>query len=213
MEELDLEIQRVELREEQRLINIARKEGYFRVRFRNDEIATMFRNAIHIDALPAIDFAGASTTRATSTLEILARKRARLEHGNRRGETRRKVLLGAFLTAQCRQSPAFHETCAADIRSWIAEAPDPATVGRNTAALAEWLRHPGTAIEDPGTRDPEDAHRAHNHRMILLGAWVMDRRDAIPELAERVGSHLRGFVDSDEKTAELNRKILGEWLD
>jgi len=30
-----------------------------------------------------------------------------------------KILLGALLTARCRQSPAIHGTCAADIRDWL----------------------------------------------------------------------------------------------
>ena len=201
LREIDLDIEREELREEQRLINIARKEGYFTRRFRNGEIAGMFRTAMIAD--PA---------RKVSAWELLVRQRNRLKQAFRRGQTRRNVLLGAFLTAQCRQSPALHGTVAADIRDWIAKSSDPATARRNADAIADWLKHPGTDAGDPGTGSPQAERRAHSHRMILLGAWVQERRNGVPALAERIRSGLRSFVDADGKTADRNRRLLADLL-
>ena len=200
-EELILEIERVERREERRLVSIARKNGFFDRRFRNGEIDELFSTAMRTNP-----------GRKDSTLRSLVRRLARLTHGSRRGETRRKILLGAFLTAQCRHSPTFHVTCAADIRDWLAKASDPDAAGRNSDALSEWLGHPGSASDDPGVGDTEARHRAHNHRMILLGAWVLERREALPELAECIGSQLRGFVEANPKTADRNRKLLADLL-
>ena len=201
LKELALEYERVELREEQRLINIARQEGYFDLRYRNEEIAELFRRDRN-----------AKTVRKASTLKKLSQKLALLRHGTRRGETRRKVLLGAFLTAQCRHDPEFHAACVPDLRQWLRTADDPAVAKRNSEALKEWLRHPGTVSDDPGTKSPEAEHRAHNHRMILLGAWVQSRREAFPGLAERIGTQLRGFIEADPMTADRNRKLLADLI-
>ena len=78
-------------------------------------------------------------------------------------------------------------------------------------------RGPGGFFADPGHRGltaqrgsserAEGVRRERTHRLILLGAWVLARREKLKELRELVAAELAGFLEQG-KRVERNRALL-----
>ena len=208
--EIEAEIARVRAREEKRLIQAAKKAGYFRHRFDANGTLAMFRAAI--DALdPCLH----------STLAKLekdaAKQRSRISKAARSDDARRKALLGSFLVAQCRHKPEFHGAIAADIRAFLKNHPNTTVAERNLALLAGFLADPaahgtGPNIEpDIGPDQDNNAHRDRAHRLILLGAWVLERHRTRADLCLIIAEELERFLDQGaqpDRDKDLLRDVL-----
>ena len=199
LDALDDEIARVRAREERRLVERARRAGYFRVRIRNDEFDAMFRDAFM------------SEPRPRSALDRLeARRRAR-HAGKRARDARRKALLGGFIVAQCRHRPGVHARLAPDIREWLETHRSGSVAERNVAALSGFLADPGHGGVAAPPAEPRRARRERTHRLILLGAWVLARREGLGELRDLVAAELEGFLEQG-RHPERHRALLGDVL-
>lgn len=209
LEEIEIEIARVRAREEKRLIAAADKAGFFRHRFDAAATLDMFTVAI-----------GALTPRKRSALAKLeqdaARQRSRLARAARADDARRKALLGGFLVAQCRHKPEFHAAIATDIRAFLKGHPNETVATRNLALLEAFLADPANSGTGPDHADqenpaPKSEHNDRAHRLILLGAWVLDRQTTRAELALLISEELEGFLDQDTQ-AERHKQLLGNLL-
>ena len=208
LEEIRTEIARVRTREEKRLIAAAEKAGYFRHRFDAAQARSMFKTAI--DALEP---------RKPSTLAKLesdaAHLRSRMARATRADDARRKALLGGFLVAQCRHKPELHAAIAPDLRAFLANHHNPQVATRNLALLEGFLADPASG--GVGTTDAENSeaaqtdHRDRAHRLILLGAWVLEQHETRADIALLVATELEGFLDQ-EKHADRHKELLGDIL-
>ncbi|MBF9051897.1 hypothetical protein GTA62_18435 [Roseobacter sp. HKCCD9010] len=192
-------------REERRLIRAAEKEGFFRLRFKTSEIHEMVR--IAIDANP---------NRAYSTLSTLGARRGRLARNLRADDARRKAILGAFIVAQCRHKPELHASIQEEVRAFLWCHPDKGIATANIALLAPFFEgaqqndmvdlHPSA----PGPRETEQRRKLRTRRLILLGAWVLDRYTFDP-LVRRVAAELDTFLEQDVNE-DRNRTLLSDVL-
>ena len=200
LDELDDEIERVRTREECRLIRLARKAGYFQVRFRNDEIQAMFKEV------------SLSEPRRRSTLDRLETRREAHYAGRRARDARRKALLGGFLVAQCRHKPDVHATLSPDIRKWLASHRSKSVGARNVEALEKFFADPGYSGLTSPNDSSEKTRRERTHRLILLGAWVLARREGVKELRDLVAAELARFLEQG-KRVERNKALLTDVLE
>ena len=208
--EIETGIARVRAREEKRLIQAAEKAGFFRHRFSTGQTLTMFQAAI-----------AALVPRKPSTLAKLetdaARLRQRMSKAARADDARRKALLGSFLVAQCRHKPELHATIAADLRAFLKDHADKTIADRNTRLLEGFLADPasgGVSTGDAGTQGRDAAegeHRDRAHRLILLGAWVLEQRNSRADLALLITEELGRFLDQ-EKHAARHKALLADVL-
>ena len=200
LDRLDDEIERVRTREENRLIRLARKAGYFQVRIRNDEFAELFKKAF------------LAKPRRRSTLDRLETRRDAHYAGQRARDARRKALLGGFMVAQCRHKPDVHARLSPDIRSWLGSHRSLSVGARNVEALEGFLADPGYKGVTVSHARTETARRERTHRLILLGAWVLARRAGVKELGDLVSAELAGFLEQG-KRVERDKALLKDVLE
>ena len=202
--ETEVEITRVRAREERKLITAAEKAGYFDVRLSKDQLSEMFRGTIE-DLQPK-----------PSTLSALENRKNRLTRLKRKDDGRRKALLGSFLVAQCRHKPDLHAAITDDLRTFLQDHPSDAVAERNIRLLESFLADPaahGTGSGPNGDEHPTtgDDHRDRAHRLILLGAWVLERRATRADLAVLVTEELERFIDQGahpDRHKDLLRDVL-----
>jgi len=209
LEGIEAELARVRAREEKRLIAAADKAGFFGHRF--DAAATRAMFTAAIDAL---------NPRKRSALAKLeqdaARQRSRLSRAARADDARRKALLGGFLVAQCRHKPEVHAAITADIRAFLKDHPSETVATRNLALLEGFLSDPARSGTGPDHADQETSarqsgHRDRAHRLILLGAWVLERQATRADLALLISEELGRFLDQDQH-ADRHRALLADVL-
>ena len=210
LEEIEAELARVRTREEKRLIAAADKAGFFGHRF--DAAGTLAMFTAAIDAL---------NPRKRSALAKLeqdaARQRNRLAKAARADDARRKALLGGFLVAQCRHKPEIHAAITADIRAFLKDHPTETVATRNLALLEGFLTDPARSGTGPDQADQETSvaqaeHRDRAHRLILLGAWVLERHSTRADLALLIAEELDRFLDQGQH-ADRHRTLLADVLD
>ena len=202
LDKLDEEIDRVRTRDDRRLNRLARQAGFFKVHVRSDEILAMFAELV------------GSERRRWSRLALLEERRAAHYAGRRARDARRKALLGGFLVAQCRHKPDVHARLSQDIRKWLASHRSKSVGERNVKAVEGFLGDPGhKGVTAPrGTSEKaEMARRERTHRLILLGAWVLARRENLEELRDLMASELAGFLEQG-KRVERNKALLKDVL-
>lgn len=199
LDELDDEIERVRARDEHRLCRLARKAGFFQVRFGNDEVLAMFKEAFR------------PGTRRRSTLARLEKRRETHYAGRQARDARRKALLGGFLVAQCRNNPEVHASLSPDIRKWLASHRSKSVSKGNVKAVEGFLGAPGHRGLAAPRGSSERARRERTHRLILLGAWVLARHEKSEELRELLTSELAGFLEQGRR-AKRNRALLADVL-
>ncbi len=204
---LEAEVDRLRERDERRLIAAARKAGWFRVRQSAVRTEAMFRRAIEGDAPPP-----------STLLKLEGRlqaARSRAGKDARANDARRKALLGGFLVAQFRHRPDVLDALRPDIDAHIAGHPSAETATRNRdfmAGFLDLLRDGGKGSPDADTGiTREQVRRNRTRRLILLGAWCLDRRSALPRLDALVRDELGGFLDAD-RHAERKRALLADVL-
>jgi len=205
IEKTEAEIARIQTRDEKRLIAAARKAGLFDVRFDRKQLAEIFETAI------------AERKPGPSTLRRYKDKLVPLGKSRRKDDARRKALLGGFLVAQCRHKPRLHARIVPDIRDYLEDHPEPSVAERNLALLDGFLEDPHHAGVDVGaielTGQGIDAQEARmrTNRQILLGTWLLARRDSDPEIDRLIADELEGFLRVDDNT-DRNRKLLADVL-
>ena len=186
--EIEAEMTRVRAREERKLITAADKAGYFGVRLSKDQLSDMFRDTIE------------TLKPKPSTLAALENRKARVAGNKRKDDGRRKALLGSFLVAQCRHKPEFHAAIVADLRAFLKDHPSETVADRNLRLLEGFLADPAVHGTGPDTIDgnqtaTQSQHRDRAHRLILLGAWVLEQRDTRTDLAQLIAEELEGFLE------------------
>ena len=210
LHELDTEIKRVRTRDEKRLITLAQKAGYFEYRLGADATLAMFEAAI-----AALD-PGKPSTLAKLESDA-ARLRTRIRKAARADDARRKVLLGGFLVAQCRHRSELHTAIAPDIRTFLAQHRDPDVAARNLALLKDFLADPAstsTQVDDTDSPDQNAAREEHKdraRRLILLGAWVLERRKTRVDITHLIESQLERFLEQDTH-ADRHKDLLADVL-
>ena len=204
LEEVETEIARVREREEKRLIQAADKAGYFGVRLGKDQIIDMFHGAIK------------TLKPKRSALAALESRKARVAGDKRKNDARRKALLGGFLVAQCRHKPELHAAITADIRAFLKDHPSETVADRNMTLLEGFLADPAAHGTGPG-QDSEETlaaqgdHRDRAHRLILLGAWVLERHATRADLALLIAEELERFLNHSPQ-ADRNKDLLRDVL-
>ena len=201
LDALDAEIARVRVREERRLIKLAREAGLFHVRIRNEEFDWLFREAFLAEP------------RRPSALARLEARRDAQYAGRRARDARRKALLGGFVVAQSRHKPDVHAKLVPDIRTWLERHRSPAVAARNIEALEGFFgdpAHKSLVFPQNGTKM---ARRERTHRLILLGSWVLARRNCLTELRDLVAAELERFLEQGQlvdRHKALLKDVLGK---
>ena len=201
---LDEEIARVEAREERRLVQAARKAGFFEAKVSVPEMAAMFRAFLN------------EQDRKPSTLKMLRNRRLVLAQSSRAVDARRKAVLGGFLVAQCRHKPALHASIIPDIRDVLRSHTDAKVAEGNLALLDPFLIDPqsdSVAVpeDDVDGRPVEVERRKRTRRLILLGAWVLERYRARADIGDLISAELDAFLEQDGQ-ASRKRELLADLL-
>ena len=184
---LEAEITRVRRKEEKRLIAAADKAGFFDVRIPSTHIIRM------------IEAEKASISFNRSTLTHLKRRLTCLRQSRRKMDTRRKIILGSFVVAQCRHKPDVHEDIARAIKEDLSHHPNQNRARQNLEFLADFLDDPHT-LSDPSPPTPDDLVKDRTHRLVLLGTWLLNRHTHHPTLSELIQTELDGFLAADPRT-------------
>ena len=194
--------------EERRLIAVARRAGFFEHRISSGEIARAIRNVI--DARP---------TPAPSSLHRLKADLRRLGRMSRADDARRKALLGGFMVAQMRHKSHLAAVFRPDIDAYLAGHRNPDIAVSNIEFMHGFLNglgpDAGCGSAKPSTADAANGiqnNRDQARRLILLGAWVLDRRKRLAKLDSLIQGELMGFLRQDRaatRNMDLLRDILG----
>ena len=199
LDALDAEIGRVREREEKRLVRMARKAGYFKVRIKNAEFDRIIRETFPPEA------------RRPSTLAVLEKRREAHYAGRRARDARRKALLGGFMVAQCRHKPEVHAAMVPDIKEWLLSHRNEKVGAKNVEALSGFFADAAHKGLSAPTANSKKARRERTHRLILLGAWVLARRKRVKELGDLVGVELARFLDQGMR-ADRHKALLKDVL-
>ena len=154
--------------------------------------------------------------RSKMELEQLKTRKAKSQ---RKDMGRIKALLGSFMVAQWRHKPALHTELAPDLRDHLGAHKRPEMAQANIAFMAGLLADPGweeTVDTNPdafevGISD-QQLRRNRSRRMILIGAWVLDRRHDLPAIDALIRDELANFLKQDrapERNIALLREALG----
>ena len=130
--ELEAKIEAVKAREEQKLVTLARKAGFFDVKLSAKNIEAVFQDILKNHA-----------SKKLSQLKRLEDKRMRTKsaiyHGGRKEAARKKILLGAFLIDQFKQNPDLLAKLQPELRKFLERPHEDRTVLANKKILAEFL--------------------------------------------------------------------------
>ena len=200
LDALDTEIARVRRREEQRLVRLARQAGYFHKRMKNEEILGLFRE--HFLNEPK---------RLSRLARLEARREARYA-GRRARDDWRKALLGGFVVTQCRRKPDVHAALVPDIREFLWSHRNEEVGARNVEALSSFFADPADKGLSAPPANTKKARTARTRRLILLGAWVLARRETLTELRDLVSAELAGFLEQGQRV-DRHKALLKDVLD
>ena len=199
LQALDAETARVREREERLALRRLDNAGYFGFRVTNGEFAERFATAFLAE------------TRRPSTLARLERRRVAHYAGQRARDARRKALLGGFVVAQCRHKPEVHAAIVPDIREWLMTHRNAAVGAKNVETLSAFFADPADKGLSAPPKDTKKARKARTHRLILLGAWVLARRERQKRLRCLVAEELGRFLDQGRR-ASLDKGLLKDVL-
>lgn len=122
----------VRLREEARLIRLARAAGYFDKRVLSKDARAMFDSFVS-----AQEPKQSQLNRLQSEVKTMA---ARQSQEERRLDTRRKILLGSFLIAQFEHKPELLAQMQTEIEAFLDQHKDKAVAEANKDLLSQWLK-------------------------------------------------------------------------
>ncbi|MCY4152622.1 MAG: hypothetical protein OXE94_10365 [Aestuariivita sp.] len=91
--------------------------------------------------------------------------------------------------------PDLHKAVASDIEGYLSDHPRPDIAEQNIAAMAGFLADPHDAGVNATEKEASlNAAKARNHRQILLGAWLLARKDDNPAVEKSIEAELAGFL-------------------
>ena len=196
---LDAKIAESTAREERRFVRLLHKVGHFNRKMTNDEFERIYREAF-----------GARPWRESPLARLKARRTR--QYGSRRArDAGRKALLGGFVVAQCRHKPEVHARLAPDIREWMLTHRDAGVGAKNVEALEGFLADPAHRGLAAPASNSRRARKERTHRLILLGAWVLARREDLKELRDLVAAELAEFLEQGER-ADRQKALLKDVL-
>ncbi len=199
LQALDAEIARVREREERLALWRMDRAGYFGFRVTNGEFAEAFAKAFLAE------------TRRPSTLARLEGRRVAHYAGQRARDARRKALLGGFVVAQCRHKPEIHAAMVPDIKEWMMTHRNTAVGAKNVETLSGFFADAADkGLSGPPTNSKK-ARKERTHRLILLGAWVLARRERLKGLRDLVADELARFLEQGQRAA-LDKALLKDVL-
>lgn len=199
LEALDAKIAEVTTREVGRFVRLLHKVGHFDRQMTNEEFVRIYRESY-----------GARTWRQTALARLKARRTAQYA-GRRARDAGRKALLGGFVVAQFRHKPDVHARLAPDIREWMLTHRDAGVGAKNVEALSGFLADPAHKALAAPASNSRRARKERTHRLILLGAWVLARRESLEELRKLVADELAGFLEQGER-ADRQKALLKDVL-
>ncbi|MCY4306117.1 MAG: hypothetical protein OXC62_15280 [Aestuariivita sp.] len=191
---LETEIKRVRRKEEKRLIAAAEKAGFFEVRIPSTRLIAM------------IEAEKAAVSFKLSTIVKLKQNLNSLSHAKRKIDTRRKIILGSFVVAQCRHKPDIHDEIARDIKEYLSHHPNQKRAGDHLAVLSAFLDDPHDQ-DAQAPKTPDQLNNERTHRHVLLGTWLLERRTLNPTVSWLIQTELKGFLAQDQKADGYQ-----EWL-
>ena len=193
--DIEARLARLRQRAEAQLVRAADAAGLFDCRFTAAELRAFLEAALARNPRP---------------VSVLHKRRAEIERIRKRrtkqaraDAARTKALLGAFMVAQFRHSPDLHAELVPDLKAHLAGHPDPGMAAANLAFMAGLLADPAW-VDDART---QQARRNRSRRMILVGAWVLDRHARLPDMTMLIGSELAKFLAQD-RAAAANTALL-----
>ena len=206
-----IEADQLRLRERAKaqLIRAAEQAGLFDYHFTTPELRTLLKDALGREARPI----SMLQKRKREIVQIKTRK----QRSQRADDARRKALLGGFMVAQFRHKPDIHAQLAPDLYAHLAAHPKPRMAEANIAFMAAVLSDPsGVEDTEPETAvtgiSQEQARRNQTRRMILVGAWALDRRSEMPAIEALIQGELAAFLKQDRAPARniaLLKDVLG----
>ena len=165
-------------------------------------------------------------SREPRPLSLLQRKRMEIEQlktrkakSKRQDMGRTKALIGSFMVAQWRHKTDLHAAMAPDLRDHLAAHPRPGMAKANIDFMAGLLADP--QWEENADTNPDafavgitdqQLRRNQSRRLILIGAWVLDRRGELAEVDALIRDELANFLKQDrapERNVALLRDALG----
>ncbi len=206
MAALEADLPRLRERAEAALVQAATQAGFFDCRFTAPQLRKMLKDALGRKPRPL----SILQKRKREIVQIKARK----SRSRRADDARRKALLGGFMVAQFRHKPELHTELAPDLRAHLADHPKPGMAAANIAFMAAVLSDPAGGVSTENETDvavisPEQARRNQTRRMILIGAWVLDRRSELPTIDALIQDELAGFLQQD-RAFERNIALLND---
>jgi hypothetical protein len=121
----------VRIREETRLIKLARSAGYFDHRALSTDVTAMFK--AFVETLPVKD---SQLNRLEKEVKSMA---ARESVQDRKDDTRRKILLGSFLIAQFEHKPELLGSMQDEISQFLDQHKDKTAAAVNKQLLKQWI--------------------------------------------------------------------------
>lgn len=132
LELLEAEAARIRAREEARLLRIAKAAGFFDLRYSSAEIASVF--AALKEAKPKARLSQLKNVETKMTI-----LKSKTSQEARRIDTRRKILLGAFLMAQIEHRPKEFTWVADELEKFLDQHENPEMAASNKVILADFL--------------------------------------------------------------------------
>ncbi len=134
-------IKAVRLREEARLIKLARMAGVFERRALSKELTALFKG--FVAARPP------KHSQLKRLTDEVKRMTARVSAQDRRDDTRRKILLGSFLIAQFEHDPELLARMQSEIIRFLDQHKDPNVAQANKLLLGQWTGIRPAAVGAP----------------------------------------------------------------
>ena len=167
-------------------------------------------------------------SREPRPLSLLLRKKMELEQlkarkakTERKDMGRTKALIGSFMVAQWRHKRELHAALAGDFRDHLAAHSRPEMAQANMDFMAGLLADPQWEETEETNPDafavgisPQQLRRNQARRMILIGAWVLDRRGQVDAIDALIRDELGNFLKQDrapERNIALLRAALGRF--
>ena len=160
---------------ETQLLRAAEKARVYDYKFTTLQLQTLMQEIVAREPRPL-----SLLRRSKMELEQLKARKAK---SSRKDMGRTKALLGSFMVAQWRHKPDLHGEMAPDLRNHLAAHPRPEMAQANLDFMAGLLADPGWEENAETNPDgfavgisPQQLRRNQSRRMILIGAWVLERR-------------------------------------
>ena len=195
---------------ETQLLRAAEKARVYDYKFTAMQLQTLMQEIVAREPRPL-----SLLRRSKMELEQLKARKAK---SSRKDMGRTKALLGSFMVAQWRHKPDLHAELAPDLRDHLGAHKRPEMAQANLDFMAGLLADPGWEENAETNPDgfavgisPQQLRRNQSRRMILIGAWVLERRGQLETVDALIRDELAKFLQQD-RAPERNRALLRDAL-